>query len=49
MGEIISHQTEFASSVQEISWSPDGSRLVSIGDITQLVHEHAAEIAATPT
>jgi WD40 repeat protein len=32
-GEIISHQTEYASSVQEISWSPDGSRLVSTGDM----------------
>ena len=32
-GEIISHQTEFASSVQEISWSPDGSRLVSTGEM----------------
>ena len=32
-GEIISHQTEFASSVQEISWSPDGSRLVSTADM----------------
>ena len=32
-GKIISHQTEFASSVQEISWSPDGSRLVCTGDM----------------
>ena len=31
--KIISHQTEFAGSVQEISWSPDGSRLVSTGEM----------------
>ena len=32
-GEIISHQTEFAGSVQDISWSPDGSRLISTGEM----------------
>lgn len=32
-GKIISHQTEFAGSVQEISWSPDGSRLISTGEM----------------
>lgn len=32
-GKIISHQKRYAGSVLEIAWSPDGSRLVSTGDM----------------
>jgi len=32
-GELLSHQTEFASSVQSVSWSPDGERLVASSDL----------------
>lgn len=32
-GKIISHQKEFASSVMDIDWSPDGSRLISTSDM----------------
>lgn len=32
-GRIISHQKEFAGSVMSLAWSPDGSRLISTGDM----------------
>ncbi len=31
-GKIISHQTDFVTSVDDVSWSPDGSRLVATAD-----------------
>lgn len=32
-GVVISQQGEFASSVRQVSWSPDGSRLVATSDL----------------
>jgi WD40 repeat protein len=32
-GEALSQQTGYAGSVREVDWSPDGSRLVSTGDM----------------
>lgn len=32
-GKTLSRQTDFAASLTDISWSPDGSRLISTGDM----------------
>ncbi|MDX9991796.1 MAG: hypothetical protein RBS68_07060 [Anaerolineales bacterium] len=36
-GKMLSQQTGFASSVKQAAWSPDGSRLVSTGDMAYSV------------
>ena len=36
-GKVLSHQKEYAGSVLDIAWSPDGSRLVSTGDMAYSV------------